>query len=127
MSARNKAVIEQVNEAFRRNDVEGFLARCTEDVVWTMVGETPVKGKAAIRQWMQSSAGEPPAFTVRALAGEGDYVFCQGDMTMTEEGRAVPYAFCDVYRFSGELIAELNAFVIKTQPAERARTAGGGL
>jgi uncharacterized protein (TIGR02246 family) len=127
MSARNKAIIEEVNEAFRRNDVEGFLANCTEDVVWTMVGEKPIKGKAAIRQWMDSMPQQPPTFTVRALAAEGDHVFCQGDMTMTEDGRSVPYAFCDVYRFADNRIAELNAFVIKTEPAERARTAGGGL
>jgi ketosteroid isomerase-like protein len=37
-------------------------------------------------------------------------------MTMTENGSVVPYAYCDVWRFDGDRIAELRAFVIKTKP-----------
>jgi uncharacterized protein len=127
MSARHKAIIEDVNDAFRRGDTEAFLAHCTDDVVWSMVGDRPITGKAAIRTWMQSMPGQPPTFTVRVVAADGDYVFAQGEMSMAENGRPVPYAFCDVYRFSGDRIAELKAFVIKTEPAELTRSAGSPL
>ena len=47
-----KAIVNKVNEAFANNDVEGFLALCASDVVWTMVGDRTVKGKDEIRKWM---------------------------------------------------------------------------
>jgi pectate lyase len=51
---------------------------------------------------------------VSSLFGEGDYVTACGDMTMKENGVAVPYAYCDVYRFRGDAVAEMKSFVIKT-------------
>ena len=48
MSARNKAIIEKANEAFRNNDIEGLLALCTEDFSWTMVGGPTASGKTGL-------------------------------------------------------------------------------
>ena len=118
MSDRNKAVIEKVNAAFERNDVEGFLVHCAGDFQWTMVGAKPIQGKDAIRTFMASGPPEPPQFTVDAMVAEGDIVTCVGDMTMNENGSVVPYSYCDVWRFRGEKIVELKAFVIKTDRAE---------
>jgi uncharacterized protein len=64
---------------------------------------------------------EPPVFTVATLIGEGDLVMAQGDMTMNEkERKAVPYSYCDIYRFRGDKIVELKSFVIKTEAAATA-------
>jgi uncharacterized protein (TIGR02246 family) len=119
MSAQqNKATIEKVNDAFRQNDTEAFLGFCTENVVWTMVGDVTVKGRDGIRKWMGSMPGEAPKFTIKQTVAEGDYVTCIGDMTMkNKDGEVVPYSFCDVYRFEGDKIAELNAFVVKLKAA----------
>jgi len=117
MSARNKEVIQKVNDAFARNDVETFLSFCADDFEWTMVGEKPLKGKDSIRQFMASAPPEPPKFTVTAVVSEGDFVTATGDMTMNENGKAVPYSYCDVWRFKGDEIVELKAFVIKTDKA----------
>jgi len=39
-----------------------------------------------------------------------------GDMTMKDkDGMAVPYAYCDVYRFRNDKIVTLSSFVIKTE------------
>jgi uncharacterized protein len=86
MSARNKDVIEKVNAAFARNDVEAFLAYCAEDFVWTMVGEKPILGKDAVRTFLSSAPPEPPKFSVDAVVTEGDLVVAQGDITMNEKG-----------------------------------------
>jgi ketosteroid isomerase-like protein len=115
MSSRNKEVIEKVNAAFARNDVEGFLAYCHEDFEWTMVGDESKKGKAAVRKWMGSAPQEAPKFSIDTVLADGDYVSCIGDMTMNEGGKVVPYSYCDVWRFRGDKIAELKAFVIKTE------------
>jgi ketosteroid isomerase-like protein len=118
MSSRNKEAVEKVNASFAANNLEGFLAQCAEDVEWTMVGEKTCKGKQAIRDWLKSMPAEPPVFTVATLIAEGDLVMAQGDMTMNEtEQKAVPYSYCDIYRFRGDKISELKSFVIKTNAA----------
>ena len=114
MTERNKAVVEKINEAFARNDVEGFLTHCAEEISWTMVGHPSVKGKDAIRQWMGQGPSQPPQFTVDTVVAEGDLVTVIGDMTMEENGAVVPYSYCDVWRFAGDRVVELKAFVIKT-------------
>ena len=117
MSAKNKAVIEKVNEAFARNDVEGFLSHCADDFTWTMVGDKPLQGKDDIRRFMASAPPDPPAFSVDIVVADGDFVTCTGEMTMNDNGQVVPYSYCDVWRFDGDRIGELKAFVIKTERA----------
>src|SRR4029453_3086923 len=100
MSATNKAIVAKVNAAFAEGSTEGFLSFCAEDVAWTMVGDTTVKGKDAIRQWMASMGPmEPPKFTVHNIIAEGDCV----------------RAYCDIYRLRGDKIVALSAFVIQTE------------
>jgi len=111
-----KEIVEKINASFAANNPEGFLAFCAEDVEWTIIGEKAVKGKGAIREWMASMKDmEPPKFTVDKIV-EGDSVAAYGDMKMKDkEGKTVPYGYCDIYRFSGDKIAELRSFVVKTQ------------
>lgn len=123
MSARHKETIESVNAAFARNDIEGFLSFCADDVVFTMVGDRSVKGKDAIRQWMSSMDAEPPILPTPTIIAEGDSAIAHGAMTMKDkDGKVVPYEYCDIYRFRGDQIVELKALVVRT--VARAETAG---
>ena len=125
MSSTNKEIVEMVNASFAEGGVEGFLSHCADDVVWTMVGNKSTKGKNAIREWMASMDMEPPEFTVDNIIAEGDFVTAYGDMALKEkDGKTVPYAYCDIYRFREGKIVELNSFVIKTEA--KAETASGG-
>jgi ketosteroid isomerase-like protein len=98
MSAKHKDIIAKVNAAFARNDVETVLSFCKDDF-----------------RWMAKAPPEPPKFTVDTVLAEGDFVTCIGDMTMNENGAVVPYAYCDVWRFEGDKLAELRAYVIRTK------------
>jgi uncharacterized protein len=117
MSAKNKEIVEKVNASFDEGNMESFLSFCTDDVVWTIIGEKTVAGKDAIRQWMASMDIESPKFTVTNVIGEGDFVTAYGDMTLKDkEGKTVPYSFCDIYQFRGGKIVELKSFLVKTEP-----------
>lgn len=120
MGNNNKVIVEKVNAAFAKGDTEVFLEHCLDNVVWNMVGEKTTKGVKAIREWMASMGGmEPPKFTVDTMIADGDFVACYGDMTMKNKtGSSEDYSYCDVYRFSGDKIAELRSFVVKhkTEP-----------
>ncbi len=117
--ANRKDIVQRINAAFAENDLENVLSFCTDDLTWTMVGDTTVRGKNAIRQWMASMNPQPPQFVIHQTIGEADVVMTRGDMTMAEkkDGPAIPYSFCDVYRFDGDKVAELTTFVIRTDKA----------
>jgi ketosteroid isomerase-like protein len=114
--ADRKEIVQRINEAFAENNLEKVLSFCTDDFTWTMVGDTTVKGKDSIRKWMASMNPEPPTFTIQQTVAEGDAVITRGDMRMQERknGPSIPYSFCDVYRFQGDKVADLTAFVIRT-------------
>jgi uncharacterized protein len=116
MAADRKAIVEKINAGFAENNLERVLSFCTEDFIWTMVGDSTVKGKDAIRKWLASMDPEPPQFTIQQVVAEGDVVVTRGDMMMKtqHETEAHSYSFCDIYRFHGDRVAELTAFVIKT-------------
>lgn len=114
MSVQHKEIIEKSNAGFEKNDPEVFLGHCTDDVKWTMAGEGPKQGKAAIREWIKSMEGfGPPKLNTTAIISEGDFAACYGDMTMKEKDEVNAYSFCDIYRFSGDKIVELRSFAVK--------------
>ena len=117
MALSRKQIVGEINDAFARNDVEAFLAHCADDITWTMVGGEAVQGRDAIRKWMCQGPSEPPMFTVDAVIAEGDFVVATGNMTMPEQGQAVPYSYCDVWRFRGNQVVELRAYIVRNKSA----------
>jgi uncharacterized protein len=76
---------------------------------------------------LQASADvykEPPKFRVANLIAEGDFLIALGNITMKDEdGKEVDYSYCDVWRFRDGKMAELKAFVIKSDEKLMERTA----
>jgi uncharacterized protein len=58
---------------------------------------------------------------VMGSIADGDFVTTHGEMTMNDkDGKAVPYAYCDIYRFRNDKIVALSSFVIKTEAKHEA-------
>ena len=129
MSETNKKIVEKANALLAESKTEEFLLLCADDVEWSLLAESPstMKGREAIRAFMASSQGsEPPNFNVDKVIAEGEFVVANGDMTMkTKEGETVPYAYCDMYTFSGGKIAELRTFINKTQIESNKESSAG--
>ncbi|MGF7218223.1 uncharacterized protein (TIGR02246 family) [Spirosoma lacussanchae] len=122
MTENNKALLLKGNAAIAEGNYEGFLALCTDDTEWTFVGDTVLKGKEAVRQWMATNYTEPPLVTVEDLLAEGDFLVAVGSVTMkNENGNPTHYAYSDVWRFRDGKLAELRAFVINIDPDNVAR------
>ena len=119
MAANRKEIVQRINEGFAENNLETVLSFCTDDIIWKMVGDTTVRGKDPIRQWMASMDPQPPQLMIQQTIAEGDSVVTRGDMVMQEKpnGPLIPYTFCDIYRFAGDKVVELTAFVIRTDKA----------
>lgn len=119
MSERNKAILQEANAAIDEGNTEGFLSYCTDDIEWRTVGDKTLRGKDAVRQWMATAYVEPPEYSVNNLIAEGDFVTALGNIAIKDEdGHATNHAYCDVWRFRGNKMAELNAFVIQTETKE---------
>ncbi|NMF63997.1 nuclear transport factor 2 family protein [Brasilonema octagenarum] len=116
MSENNKAILAAANAAIAQGNYEGFLSFCADDTKWTFVGDKTLNGKDAVRQWMVTEYVEPPLNIVANLIAEGDFVTALGNITLKDkDGKASDYSYCDIWRFRGDKIVELRAFVIKTE------------
>ncbi len=107
---------------FSKTIPKAFSITAAEDVRWTIAGENTSTGKQAVRDFMAScgEGREPPKFDVKQTIAEGDSVVCYGDMTMTgPDGQPGAYAYCDIYRFDGEKVAELISYVVQTNKADK--------
>lgn len=114
MSELNKRALTAANAAIASGDIEQFLLHCADDIVWTTVGEPPIVGKEAVRQWMKDAYAEPPRFTVEQLVAEGDWVVALGTIQAEDaQGVTSPHSYSDVWRFEDGKMVELRAFVIK--------------
>jgi uncharacterized protein len=116
MSEKHKAILEEANAAITEGNYEGFLSFCSDDTTWTYVGDKTLRGKEAVRHYLAMTNTEPPKFTVTHLIAEDDFVTALGDITTKDEnGKESHASYCDVWRFRGGMMAELRAFVIKTE------------
>jgi ketosteroid isomerase-like protein len=116
MSEANKTALMNANAAIAEGDIEGFLSHCTEDIVWLAVGEPPIHGKAALREWMRRAYAERPEFSVERLVAEDDWVVALGDIQVKgDDGRSTRHLYSDAWRFREGQMAELRAFVIRPE------------
>jgi len=121
MTEQNKQTLELANAAIKVGDYERFLYYCTEDTVWTFVGEQTLRGKEAVRRYMAQTYLEPPDFEVQRMIAEGDMVMALGKIRFKDtSGTMVSYDYCDVWQFTDGRLHELKAFVIEgeTQSAQ---------
>ncbi len=115
MSDIYKEIIKKHNASIEANNLEEFLSFFTDDAQWTKVGDKSAKGKEALRKLIIGLRDVPPPSTVKfdAMIAEGDSVAAYGNLTIEiQPGVTITQAFCDIYRFQGEKIAELTAFII---------------
>jgi uncharacterized protein (TIGR02246 family) len=111
---KNKAILIKANEAITNGDYEGFISFCTDDTEWTFVGEQVLRGKEAVRQYMENVYTEPPQFMVENMIGEAEFVIATGRISMkNSNGKMADYSYCDVWTFRNGKMSALKAFVIE--------------
>lgn len=113
MSSINKAILKKANDAVSEGDYEKFLSCCADDSVWTFVGDQTIKGKAAIRKYLNDAYLEPPRFDTADVFAEGELLTAIGKISLKQaDGSWAEYQYCDVWRFRDGKMFELRAFVI---------------
>lgn len=113
MKTKNQEFLEQINEAFARNDTDFIIRNVTDNIKWTAVGDFSVEGKDAFIEAMKQMEGdEPYKLTLHHVITHGKHAAVDGVMTSVDGKN---YAFCDVYTFSGfkdPKISEMISYVV---------------
>lgn len=116
MSHDPKSVLNAANDAVRRGDHDGFLAHCTDDVVWRFIGNRTLEGKAAIKAYMDETYVHPPEFDVELMVADDQHVVAIGRITLTDAaGRRTTSDYADAWRLRDGKLAELRAFVVEAK------------
>lgn len=109
-----RTVLTDANAAVARGDNAGFLDHCTDDVVWHFVGDRTLRGKDAIRRYLEETYVHPPEVGVDRLIADADHVVAIGTITLTDgDGRKTTSDYADAWRLRDGKLAELHAFVVE--------------
>ncbi|MFH5831933.1 nuclear transport factor 2 family protein [Halalkalibaculum sp. DA3122] len=113
MKTKNQKLLEEINEAFARNDLDFIIEHVTDTIRWEIVGDMIVEGKEAFAKALKEmQADEPMELTIHHIITHGKAASVNGEMKTAGGER---YAFCDVYKFSGfknPRITEMTSYVI---------------
>lgn len=114
MKTKNQELLEEINEAFARNDSDFILEHVTDTIRWEIVGDQTVEGKEAFAKTLKAmEADEPMELTIHHIITHGKEASVNGEMKISD---GEIYAFCDVYKFSGfkdPKITEMTSYAIE--------------
>jgi len=114
MSTDPRQVLTTANDAISRADHEGFLAHCTDDVVWYLVGDRTIRGKAELKAYLDTTYVRPPEFDIQLLVSDADHVVATGRITITGgDGGRTTSEYCDVWTLRDGGLAELRVYAIE--------------
>ncbi len=108
--------LREFNQLWVRPDVDAILANVTDDIRFIMAGKQPIEGKADFRSMFDDMPGHSSdmRLEIEDILVEGDRAVVSGLIRMADsDGDCRNYAFCDVYRLEGRLVAELKAYVVE--------------
>src|SRR5690606_12668666 len=112
----NKVLLKTANEALEKGDIEGFLSFCTDDTEWVFIGEKTIKGKDAVKQYLEEAYTETTQFTIERMIEEGDLGVQVGEISSEyKKGEVEPYRDSGIWRFETGKMAELEAFGLKNE------------
>jgi hypothetical protein len=110
---KKEKILQKINEAFAKSEIDYILENVTDDIEWTAVGDFTVKGKVQFVDAMEKIASDVPfKIEIKNIITHGDSAAVDGIM-QSPDGKH--YAFCDVYKFSGfknPKIKKMTTYVI---------------
>src|SRR5690606_27096313 len=110
----NKVLLKTANEALEKGDIEGFLSFCTDDTEWVFIGEKTLKGKEAVKQYLEEAYTETTQFTIERMIEEGDFVVQLCEISYENNKCNVEsYLGSDIRSFDNRKMGEQKACVIK--------------
>jgi steroid delta-isomerase-like uncharacterized protein len=104
----HEATVRNYYAAWLRDDLEGVLALCTDDIVAVNVPIGPVTGKAAVREFFNKFAKgmSEKRYDIERIIASGDAAVVEGVENYVKNGKRVSLPYMSVFKFRGERISE---------------------
>ncbi len=113
----NEMSMEQLARAFSEHDFESVYPHMADDVVWHVVGEDPIEGKAAVLSTCEESAeyldGVTAKFTRFNILAGPDFVVIDSQADYEEEGDESTVASSDIYKFKDGKLVEITSYNVE--------------
>lgn len=112
--SRRAEIVETYFEGFRRSDHEQILGLLADDVVWRIHGHRTLVGKAAFDAEIENDAfeGRPQLDVERLIEGTDHVVAPHTGRARLRGGDEFRFAGCTVLTFTGDLIAQVDSYVV---------------
>jgi hypothetical protein len=112
-SPKNKFV-EDLEVAFAQRDTDFLLDSVANDIHWNIVGETPIRGKVALKEAIQSVQQDcrVTQITINHVVTHGKVGAVNGIIKRKNDRT---YEFCSVYEFSsakGTNVRDITSYII---------------
>lgn len=109
--------IKTFNEAFSRNDLDFILDNMTNDVEWNFIGEKTMKGKDAVKEFMEPMKNiETLEMELQQIIARDGTAAANGRMKIKElTGEIKSFGFADFYELEGSTnpkIKRMTSYVV---------------
>ncbi len=112
-NAPKKELIKNLTIQFATYDLDATMAFMDDNVVWTLVGDSPVVGKKQFKTELQKMSGNKATeLTILSIITHGKEAAVHGEMTMMDGNR---YGFADFYEFTsakGTKVKSITTYII---------------
>ncbi len=115
-------LVHRYMDGFRHSDHEAILACLTDDIVWHIHGVRTARGRAEFDDEIENPAFEgTPTLTVDRVVEAGDVIVITGiGIGRSREHGRFRFAYCDLFTFRGELIAQVESYIVPSPEREGA-------
>jgi len=107
-------LVHRYMDGFRRSDHAMVLGCLTDDVVWRIHGLRETTGKEEFDTEIENPAfeGSPDLTVERTIEAEDVVVVTVTGAGRHREGGPFRFAYNDLFTFRGDLIAQLDSYVV---------------
>lgn len=114
MTTDHQHTVHRYMDGFRSSDHDAILALLTDDVVWCIHGVRTTTGREEFDSEIENPAFEgSPELTVDRVFEDGDAVIVTGiGRGRHREAGPFQFAYNDIFTFRGDLIAQVDSYVV---------------
>lgn len=110
----NKEVVQQVIDAFDKNDVDGILNNFMDNAEWHMRPGKSVSGKTAIRGFFDEISGMQMQTSInKHIIVNGDQAAVDGEVKCKDpNGNVFDMYYCDIYELENGKVKKLISYTV---------------
>lgn len=122
----NKNVVDKFFSNWSQGDLDSVMALCTEDVVWDNVPMKPVRGRTAIRNFLEkfSKGMSDIKYDIANALEDADSLMLEGVENYTKNGKKVSVRYMASFKFrEGKICSWSDYFDLSTVTRQLADSA----